>query len=259
MDPATKAEADSRKERLELAKFKIARNAYKTKSTLVSVGSSVTQDLDAIRTYPSVKDAKSCLSRDKTLTRQVLITYIGKLPEALHLGPFGKDRLSRCQKYRHHKAVCKNPIICGICSGLHETKTCTQAHKDGQKTTSRCPNGLKSHHVWFRSCPARLEKVHQAIRPRNGKKRAPSPRPKSTAWKKAEDKQQPPPLQDDEEFPPASQPGEKLRTREWNICGLQGNINTLKEAVVKKEIDVVLHFETLTTDEPKTKLPESEH
>ncbi|KAK4327211.1 hypothetical protein Pmani_002307 [Petrolisthes manimaculis] len=140
----------------------------------VLLGYPVTHNLDAIRTHPLVKDAE------------------------------------RCQKYGHPRAVCKNPVICGICSGLHETKTCVKAHNEGQKTSSRCPS--KSHHGWLRSCPARLERIHQAIRPRNGTKTAPGPRPKSTAWKKA-DRQEPPILQDDKEFP---QLGETLRTREVN-------------------------------------------
>ncbi|KAK3876645.1 hypothetical protein Pcinc_018574 [Petrolisthes cinctipes] len=50
-----------------------------------------------------------------------------------------------------------------------------------------------------------------------------------------------------------------LRILQWNICGLRGNINSLKEAVVKEEIDVVHLQETLTTDETTPKLQGFEH
>ncbi|KAK4307259.1 hypothetical protein Pmani_020972 [Petrolisthes manimaculis] len=43
-----------------------------------------------------------------------------------------------------------------------------------------------------------------------------------------------------------------LRILQWNIYRLRGNINSLKEAVVKKEINVVLLQETLTRQHPNS-------
>jgi len=125
--------------------------------------------LSPILKHPQVATAVRCTTRQGEPTRQVEITTRGPLPGSLELGnwgtfytrPYSREplRCFKCQKFGHHRANCTLPPKCGVCAGSHETEECITKHKQGQTTTTRCPNCKEAHHAWNRSCTARRELV----------------------------------------------------------------------------------------------------
>ena len=136
----------------------------------VVMGYPLRMPLQLLQRHPQVEEATRCLtSRDRTETRQVLVSVRGALPPHFDLGNWGMYytrpytpeplRCYRCQRFRHHKANCSRPHVCGICSGGHPTETCLTKYKAKQAVVHRCPNCGGAHHAWNPSCPARLQRV----------------------------------------------------------------------------------------------------
>ena len=153
-----------------------------------------------ICSHPQVLQAERMKNKEGVLTKTVLVTFVGKVPDKLELDVFGKFsikpyypeplRCYNCQKFGHHKSACKAPEKCAVCSGRHATATCITKHKTGEDTHPRCPNCKQEHPAWSRRCPARLQRVQNALpkekrehdvptpTPRQPKKPVPAPRTK---------------------------------------------------------------------------------
>lgn len=118
---------------------------------------------------PHIKEAVRCTTRNKMPTTQVKITVVGPVPRQVDLGIFGSyptrtwvpepQRCHKCQRFGHHQLRCYGTQTCGVCSGPHDTTECTRKHKEGQKTTNKCPNCAGRHHAWNTRCPERLRRV----------------------------------------------------------------------------------------------------
>ncbi|XP_045116126.1 uncharacterized protein LOC123507382 [Portunus trituberculatus] len=125
-----------------------------------------------LRHHPQVEEATRCVTpRDREETRQVLVSVRGPLPTQIDLGNWGVFylrpytpeplRCYRCQRFGHHQANCSRPSVCGICSGLHETRQCLTRYKVKQVVTHKCPNCGQGHHAWNTAFPARQQRVVQ--------------------------------------------------------------------------------------------------
>ena len=85
-----------------------------------------------------ITSTQRCLSKEKTPTRQVIITCIGKPPSSLDLGIWGEFnirpyvpdpvRCYRCQGWGHFSSRCKNQERCGVCSGALPSRVCLDKH-----------------------------------------------------------------------------------------------------------------------------------
>ncbi|XP_064100670.1 uncharacterized protein LOC135211279 [Macrobrachium nipponense] len=101
------------------------------------------------------------------LTKAVLVTFVGTIPERVDLGVFGRYgvktyypeplRCFKCQKFGHHKSQCQaKQETCAICSRKHPTEDCIAKRKAGETTTLKCPNCGKAHIAMAWGCPERL-------------------------------------------------------------------------------------------------------
>jgi len=155
----------------EGARVKILKLDPQTQLTrAVVMGYPLRLPTDLLLRHPQIETAARCQTRKtKDDTRQVLVSVRGSIPASVSLGNWGTFyvrpytpeplRCFRCQKYGHHQASCKRQQVCGICSGLHETRLCLERYKAKEAVTHRCPNCSGPHHAWNPLCPARTQRV----------------------------------------------------------------------------------------------------
>ena len=168
----------------------------KTKKAIV-VGFPLDMPESELTKHSQISSAARMKNKEGVLTRTMLCTFTGKIPDKVDLGHWGKFatktyypeplRCYNCQKFGHHKSACTSPAICAVCSGRHETEHCITRHKGGQGTTLRCPNCKSNHPAWHRRCPARINKIQAALpkeredAPTRGRQ-APTPAPRTTFY-----------------------------------------------------------------------------
>ena len=144
----------------------------KTKKAIV-VGYSLNLPEVELTKHQQIITAVRMKNKEGTLTKTMLCTFIGKIPEKVDLGQWGKYttkpyypeplRCFNCQRYGHHKSDCNAPSKCAVCSGRHETDMCINKHKSGEETFPKCPNCKQQHPAWSRRCPARLNRIQAAL------------------------------------------------------------------------------------------------
>ena len=127
--------------------------------------------LDPLLTLTNIHTAQRMRNKIGLETQSILVTFIGNIPDRVHLGVWGSFRTAtynpeplrcyRCQRYGHHKNQCTTEVRCAVCSGRHDTQVCLNKHKQGGVTTARCPNCAGNHHAWYNRCPARLGRIKQ--------------------------------------------------------------------------------------------------
>lgn len=143
----------------------------------------IQQVLDPLKEHEAITSAGRCTAgREKRETRQVVVTYLGPLPDYIDLGTFGRYgirkfekeplRCFKCQRFGHHKTRCTYTVRCGVCSQDHDTDECLRRHKNGGSTQARCPNCSRNHHVWFRKCPERLRRIKGSLPKEDHKKQS---------------------------------------------------------------------------------------
>ena len=131
--------------------------------------------------------AERMKNKEGILTKTILCTFTGKVPEKVDLGLWGKFatktyypeplRCFNCQKYGHHKATCNSPPICAVCSSRHATAECIAKHKSGQDTSPKCPNCKNNHPAWHRRCPYRLNRIQATLPKEKAEDTQRQPRP----------------------------------------------------------------------------------
>ena len=62
----------------------------------------------------------------------------------------------RCSKYDHRPHQCKEEVVCGQCSGPHDTRD----HPEGN-TTKKCPLCSGPHAAWEIACPHRKKELEK--------------------------------------------------------------------------------------------------
>jgi hypothetical protein len=79
----------------------------------------------------------------------------------------GFDLCYNCNRYGHKQVTCTHPTRCGICSGPHNTRNCSQ------RATPKCPACTREHPIFDRSCKFHPLHVAATTQPsdagRNGK------------------------------------------------------------------------------------------
>ena len=144
----------------------------KTKKAIV-VGFPMDLPETELTKHSQITSAVRMKNKQGILTKTMLCTFTGRIPEKVDLGHWGKFatktyypeplRCYNCQRYGHHKSACTAPSVCAVCSGRHATDQCITKHKEGQDTTLRCPNCKQNHPAWHRRCPARINRIQAAL------------------------------------------------------------------------------------------------
>ena len=162
------------------------KNEEKKKKAVI-VGYPYNLPLSELNKNPQICEVERMKNKYGTLSKTILCTFIGRIPDKVDLGQWGRYstktyypeplRCYNCQKYGHHRSACNAQAICAVCSGRHETAICIRKHKEHQPTTLRCPNCKNRHPAWSRRCPVRLQKVRAAL---PSEHRTPAPRAPTT-------------------------------------------------------------------------------
>ena len=144
----------------------------KTKKAIV-VGFPMDLPEAELTKHSQITSAIRMKNKQGILTKTMLCTFIGKIPEKIDLRPWGKFatktyypeplRCYNCQRYGHHRSACTAPAICAVCSGRHTTDQCINKHKEGHNTNPKCPNCKQDHPAWHRRCPARINRIQAAL------------------------------------------------------------------------------------------------
>ena len=144
----------------------------KTKKAIV-VGFPFNLPDSELTKHCQISSATRMRNKEGALTKTMLCTFTGRIPDKVDLGHWGKFstktyypeplRCFNCQRYGHHKSACTSPAICAVCSGRHATENCIAKHKEGNQTKLRCPNCKNQHPAWHRRCPTRIGKIQAAL------------------------------------------------------------------------------------------------
>ncbi len=119
--------------------------------------------IERITRVTGVIKAERCTNKQTGRpTRQVVVVWEANPPNSIDLGAAGifqvrpyypnPVRCYKCQGWGHFARACQGKETCGICSGEHATKTCTQNQQ--QQT---CPNCKGDHPAWSNQCHVYVE------------------------------------------------------------------------------------------------------